>query len=135
MFIHNNIEYISSSDLGFNTHNLLAVETSERISEKHDEVRSLLLQNPNITDITWTHSELIARVRHNVDRSIFEKLNTFIQFDMIFVSDNFFDFMDLDITSGRGFYLPTICRIMECIFLISTLKISSDWNLEITCQD
>ena len=106
MFIHKNIEYISSSDLGFNTHNLLAVETSERIAEKHDEVRSLLLQNPNITDITWTHSELIARVRHNVDRPIFEKLNTFIQFDMIFVSDNFFDFMDLDITSGRGF-LPS----------------------------
>ena len=118
MFIHRNIEYITTSDLGFNTHNLLAVETSQRISERRDEVRSLLLQNPDITDITWTHSELIASVRHNIDRRIFEHMETNVKFDVIFVSDNFFDFMDLDIVEGRGF-LPSDHKAEKGIYIFN----------------
>ena len=106
MFIHRNIDYITHNDLGFNTQNLFAVETSQRISESRDEVRSLLLQNPDITDITWTHSELIARIRHNLERVARENIDSMVKFDVIFVADNFFDFMDLDIVEGRGF-LPS----------------------------
>ncbi|MBO4244914.1 MAG: FtsX-like permease family protein, partial [Bacteroidales bacterium] len=104
MFIHKNVDYILDCDLGFNTQNLLAVETSQRISEHREEVRSLLLQNPDITDITWAHSELIANIRHHIWRSLPNEEG--FAFDVVFVADNFFDFMDIDIVEGRGF-LPS----------------------------
>lgn len=106
MFIHKNMEYIMGSDLGFNSRNLLSVETSQPISENRDSVRSLLLQNPDIKDVTWTHSEIIARVRHNFLRYVVEDTSKVCKFDLIFVADNFFDFMDIDIVEGRGF-LPS----------------------------
>ena len=103
MFIHKNMEYITATNLGFNSRNLLGVETSQRISQNRDSVRTLLLQNPDIIDVAWTHSEIIAKVRHNTMRYLIEDQNTVIPFDMIFVSDNFFDFMGIEIVEGRGF--------------------------------
>ena len=107
LFIHKNIDFINNTNLGFNRDNLLAVETSQRISENRDDVRSLLLQNPDILDITWTHSELIATDRHRVMMPL-EKDGTVeaVQVDVVFVADNFFDFMGMEIKEGRGF-LPS----------------------------
>ena len=105
LFIHKNIDYINSSDLGFNRQNLLGVKTSRIISEKRDEVRSLLLQNPDITDITWTHSELIARVRMNMSsylNGIYDG-GTEVAVDVVYVSDNFMKFMGIEIEEGRDF--------------------------------
>jgi putative ABC transport system permease protein len=104
LFIHRNIDYINSTDLGFNRKNLLSVQTDQKISERRDEVRSLLLQNPDIIDITWTHGELIARMRHNVSMPLVNGDNAQnVAVDMVFVADNFFKFMDVDIVEGRDF--------------------------------
>lgn len=105
LFIHRNIDYINSTDLGFNRKNLLSVQTDQKISERRDEVRSLLLQNPDIIDITWTHGELIARMRHNVSMPLVSENGEGenLAVDMVFVADNFFKFMDVDIVEGRDF--------------------------------
>ncbi|MBO7597146.1 MAG: FtsX-like permease family protein [Bacteroidales bacterium] len=106
LFIHKNTDYVVNSDLGFNSHNLLGVETSQRISQSRDEVRQLLLKNPDIVDVTWAHSELIARMRHNASYYSPELPEHNIIADVVFVSDNFFKFMDIDIVEGRDF-LPS----------------------------
>ena len=103
MFIHKNINYITGSDIGFNRQNLYSVETSQKICQQRDEVRSLLLQNPDIIDVTWAHSELIARIRHNVGFKLPELSDKLYKADVIFAADNFFDFMGIDIVDGRGF--------------------------------
>ena len=106
LFIHKNTDYVVNSDLGFNSHNLLGVETSISISQSRDEVRELLLQNPDIVDVTWTHSELIARMRHNASYYSPELPEHNFTADVVFVSDNFFKFMDINIVEGRDF-LPS----------------------------
>jgi len=103
MFIHKNTDYIATTDLGFNRDNLLGVETSNRISSKRDDVRSMLLQNPDIIDVTWARSQLIARNRHNVTIYTPDLPNVNVAADVIFVSDNFLKFMGIDIESGRDF--------------------------------
>lgn len=103
MFIHKNIEYITGSDIGFNRRNLYSVETSQNICQQRDEVRSLLLQNPDIIDVTWTHSELIARMRHSIGFELPEINDKPVKVDVIFAADNFFEFMGIEIEEGRGF--------------------------------
>ena len=119
LFIHKNIDYINNSDLGFNRDNLLAVETSQHISENREDVRSLLLQNPDILDITWTHSELIATQRHNVMLPLVKDGETMVvQVDMVFASDNFFDFMGMEIEEGRGF-LPSDYKAEHGVYVFN----------------
>ncbi len=119
LFIHKNIDFINNTNLGFNRDNLLAVETSQRISENRDDVRSLLLQNPDILDITWTHSELIATDRHRVVMPIVKDgVSENVQVDMVFVSDNFFDFMDMEIVEGRGF-LPSDYKAENGVYVFN----------------
>ncbi len=116
MFIHKNMDFILRCDLGFNTENLLAVETSQRISEHRDEVRSLLVQNPDIIDVTWAHSELIANIRHHLCRPLSQDEE--LAFDVVFVADNFFDFMDIGIVEGRGF-LPSDYQTEHGVYIFN----------------
>ena len=130
MFIHKNVDYILRCDLGFNSQNLLAVETSQRISEHREEVLSLLLQNPDITGITWAHSELIANIRHHLWRSL--PNDEELAFDVVFVADNFFDFMDIDIVEGRGF-LPSDYQSEHGVYIFN--KYSRDkYNMTLDTQ-
>ena len=103
MFIHKNIDYIAHSDLGFNRKNLLGVETSEKLAQHRDDVRSLLLQNPDIIDVTWARSEFIALNRHNVGMVSPDLPGVEIMFDVIFTDDHFLQFMGIDIVEGRDF--------------------------------
>ncbi|MCR5453866.1 MAG: ABC transporter permease [Bacteroidales bacterium] len=103
LFIHQNTEYLSNHYLGFNSKNLLGVETSKRISANRETVRNRLLQNTDIVDIAWTKSELIARQRFNVGFLLPSVSDQTLYCDIIFSSDNFLDFMDIKITDGRNF--------------------------------
>ncbi|MBR4327018.1 MAG: FtsX-like permease family protein, partial [Bacteroidales bacterium] len=102
-FIHKNIDYIAHSDLGFNRKNLLGVETSEKLAQHRDDVRSLLLQNPDIIDVAWARSEFIALNRHNVGVVSPDLPGVEIMFDVIFTDDHFLQFMGIDIVEGRDF--------------------------------
>lgn len=103
LFIHQNTEYVVNNDLGFNSQNLLGVEISKRITQKPEEVRSILLQNPDITDITWSRGSFVARLRHNIGFNNPDNPEMILNTDVYFVADNFLNFMEIPIVEGRDF--------------------------------
>ena len=103
LFIQKNNRYLMSKEIGFNKDNLLSIWCPPGVVKQHETVRTKLLENPQISDITWT-GEPIVRTQgsfwsipkdDNPEDSYF--------FDVLYVSKNFCDFMGIKITEGRDF--------------------------------
>ena len=103
LFIQKNNGYIMSKEIGFNKDNLLTIWCPPGIVKQHESVRTKLLENPTITDITWTGQPIVQAQNNfwsipkddNPEDSYF--------FDVLDVAKNYCDFMGIKITDGRDF--------------------------------
>ena len=103
LFIQKNNSYLMTKEIGFNKDNLLTIWCPPGIVQKHETVRTKLLGNPTITDITWT-GEPIVRTQGNfwsIPKDDNPEDSYF--FDVLDVAKNYCDFMGIKITDGRDF--------------------------------
>ena len=92
-----------SKEIGFNKDNLLTIWCPPGIVQKHETVRTKLLENPQISDITWT-GEPIVRSQGSfwsIPSADDPEFTWF--FDVLDVAKNYCDFMGIKITDGRDF--------------------------------
>ncbi|MDD6001031.1 MAG: ABC transporter permease [Bacteroidales bacterium] len=103
LFIQKNNSYIMSRDIGYNKKNLLTIWCPPGIVQKNQTVRNRLLENPQITDITWSNDPIVRPQgtfwsipsKDNPEESYY--------FDVLWVSKNFVNCLGLEITNGRNF--------------------------------
>lgn len=103
LFIKENNNYFLSSDIGFNKNNLLTLWTPAGLVQKHETVRTKLLENPQITDITWTENEVVRSQGQFWSIPASDNPEDSYYFDVMYVAKNFVDFMGIKITNGRNF--------------------------------
>ena len=103
IFVDKNNSYFMSRDIGFDRDNILSTHTTIKIAQSQETVRSKLLQNPDITDITWTSYNFIASARMSWGRGRDGNDEDIIYFEVCPVAWNFLDFMKIDMAEGRDF--------------------------------
>ena len=103
LFIQKNNSYLLSSDIGFNKNNILSMAASGEIKKQHETVRTKHLENPQITDITWTGDYLVRPQGNFSSIPSPDNPEELCAFDGLTVTKNFFSFMGIKITDGRDF--------------------------------
>jgi len=103
LFIKENNNYFLSSDLGFNKNNILTIWTPTGIVNQQEAVRNKLLENPSITDITWSSGRVVRHQGAFWSIPSSENPEDTYFFDVLSVAKNFVDFMGIKITEGRNF--------------------------------
>ena len=99
-FISLNNNYLVNRELGFNRNDLFSTQVTDKISDNPEDVESLLRQNPSITDITWTSSQIVnnsSNIRagsHPVNDD--EKF----EYNVFYIAPNFFKFMGIELAEG-----------------------------------
>ena len=103
LFIQKNNSYLLSKDIGYNKDNLLTLWTPDGIVEKHETVRTKLLENPQITDITWSSDHVVRASGNYSSIPSPDNPDELCAFDILVVAKNFCTFMGIKITDGRDF--------------------------------
>ena len=103
LFIQKNNGYIMSKEIGFNKDNLLTMWCPPGIVQKHETVRNRLLENPNISDMTWAGDAIVRSQGSFWSVPSKENPEESCYFDVLYVSKNFADCMGIKITNGRNF--------------------------------
>ena len=103
LFIQKNNDYLLSRDIGYNPHNILTLWAPSGIVQKHETVRTKLLENPQITDITWTADFVVRSQGNFMSTNSPNNPDETCAFDILNVAKNFIDFMGIKITDGRNF--------------------------------
>ena len=103
LFIQKNNDYLLSRDIGYNPHNILTLWAPSGIVQKHETVRTKLLENPQITDITWTADHVVRSQGNYMSTNSPNNPDEVCAFDILNVAKNFIDFMGIKITDGRNF--------------------------------
>ena len=103
LFIQKNNDYLLSRDIGYNPHNILTLWAPSGIVQKHETVRTKLLENPQITDITWTADHVVRSQGNYMSTNSPNNPDELCAFDILNVAKNFIDFMGIKITDGRNF--------------------------------
>lgn len=103
LFVNRNNDFLMTRDIGFDRDNILSTYTTIKIAESRETVRSKLLENPDITDITWTSQNVIQSARMSWGREKDGNDEDIIYFEVCPVAYNFLDFMKIDMVEGRNF--------------------------------
>jgi putative ABC transport system permease protein len=90
-------------DIGFDRSNILSTVTTAKIADSREAVRQKLLQNTDITDVTFAASDFIRASNMNWGRPDLANENKVIRFDVYPVMWNFLSFMGIEVTEGRDF--------------------------------
>lgn len=92
--------YMMGFDMGFNKENLLSVELPYQFDGNYIGVENKMLQNPQITDVTFANGIMVAKGRMGWGRSY--KGNQ-VNYQVYPVYPDFLRFMGIDIMEGRDF--------------------------------
>ena len=130
LFIQKNNSYLLSKDIGFNKDNILTLWTPGNIAQKHETVRTKLLENPQITDITWTRDRLVRTQGNHSSIQSPDNPDELFAFEGMTVSKNFFDFMGIKITEGRNFMESDINDTLTIAIFNETARRSTNITTE-----
>ena len=99
-FISLNNNFLITRDMGFNRNNLYVTPVTQKISQNPEDIESLLRQNAAIADITWASNPIvnISSDMRTVNHPVNE--NERFEYNVLNVSPNFFEFMDLELVEG-----------------------------------
>lgn len=99
-FIHLQHTYMMHYDMGFDKRNLIAVWNTEAAARNYEVLRSKLLSNPKVCDVTGASSRLVSENRMGWGR---EFKGRQIGVQTYVVQWNFLQMMGLRTTDGRDF--------------------------------
>ena len=103
LFVQKNNSYLISSEIGYNKDNLLTIWCPPGIVQKHETVRTKLLESPMITDITWTSQPIVSTNSSFWSLPAKDNPEKTFYFNLMPVAKNFIDFMGIKMTNGRNF--------------------------------
>lgn len=100
LFITVQIRYMKSFDMGFEREQIVEFFTNYRIGNSRETLKQMLLENPDITDVTFAGNQLVSQGKMGWGR---EYQGQRVQMDCLPVDYNFIPFFGLKITEGRDF--------------------------------
>ncbi|MDX1618973.1 MAG: FtsX-like permease family protein, partial [Balneolaceae bacterium] len=108
MVVYNQLEFMRSKDLGFDQENIAVLPTSNRIVSNYDDVRSQLLRQPGIINVSVSSRVPSGRLLDSQDTQAevngeLQSINTRVA--DIHVSHNFMETYGIELVAGRDFEL------------------------------
>ena len=100
LFITVQIKYMKSYDMGFDREQTVEFFVSSRIGNSRETLRQILLENPNITDVTFAGGQVVSQGKMGWGR---DYQGQRVQMDCLPVDPNFVSFFGMEIAEGRDF--------------------------------
>ena len=100
LFITVQIKYMKSFDMGFDREQTVEFFVSSRIGNSRETLRQILLENPNITDVTFAGGQVVSQGKMGWGR---DYQGQRVQMDCLPVDPNFVSFFGMEIAEGRDF--------------------------------
>lgn len=100
LFITVQIRYMKGHDMGFDRDNVLEFYVSDRIGESRETLKQMLMDDPDIEDVTFAGNSLVSMSTMGWGRAYQGER---VQMDCIPVDRNFISFFGMSISQGRDF--------------------------------
>ena len=100
LFITVQIKYMKGYDMGFDREQTVEFFVSSRIGNSRETLRQMLLENPNITDVTFAGGQVVSQGKMGWGR---DYQGQRVQMDCLPVDPNFISFFGMEIAEGRDF--------------------------------
>ena len=100
LFITVQIKYMKGYDMGFDREQTVEFFVSSRIGHSRETLRQILLENPNITDVTFAGGQVVSQGKMGWGRNYQGQR---VQMDCLPVDPNFISFFGMEIAEGRDF--------------------------------
>ena len=100
LFITVQIKYMKNYDMGFDREQTVEFFVSNKIGNSRETLRQMLLENPNIADVTFAGNRVISQGKMGWGRTYQGQR---VQMDCLPVDPNFVSFFGMQIAEGRDF--------------------------------
>ena len=100
LYVHVQTKFMMKKDMGFPQENILQVWCGYSAGAAHEPLKDKLLQNPSITDVTFSDSPLVSDQKMGWGRTV-DGAQIFME--VLPVTEDFVRFFDLQIMDGRDF--------------------------------
>ncbi len=100
LFITVQIKYMKSYDMGFDREQTVEFFVSSRIGNSRETLRQMLLENPDITDVTFAGGQVVSQGKMGWGCTYQGQR---VQMDCLPVDPNFISFFGMEIAEGRDF--------------------------------
>ena len=100
LFITVQVKYMKSYDMGFDREQTVEFFVSSKIGNSRETLRQMLLENPNIADVTFAGGQVVSQGKMGWGRTYQGQR---VQMDCLPVDPNFISFFGMEIAEGRDF--------------------------------
>ena len=100
LYVHVQTKFMMGRDMGFPKENILQVWCGYHAGAAHEPLKDKLLQNPSITDVTFSDSPLVSDQKMGWGRTV-DGAQIFME--VLPVTEDFPRFFDLQMLDGRDF--------------------------------
>jgi|WetSurMetagenome_2_1015567.scaffolds.fasta_scaffold05966_4 putative ABC transport system permease protein len=97
------VNYLKTKNLGYNKENVILLPADSYIKDHYDAVKADLLNNPSITDVTFSNTQLSGSTWRNAIDFEGRPPETRWEMPYMTVDYNYFDFYKMKIVKGRNF--------------------------------
>ena len=101
LYVHVQTKFMMSKDMGFPQENILQVWCGYNAGAAHEPLKDKLLQNPSITDVTFSDNLIVSDQKMGWGRTGDDGKQIFME--VLPVTDDFVRFFNLQIIDGRDF--------------------------------
>ena len=101
LYVHVQTKFMMSKDMGFPQENILQVWCGYSAGAAHEPLKDKLLQNPSITDVTFSDNLIVSDQKMGWGRTGDDGEQIFME--VLPVTDDFVRFFNLQIIDGRDF--------------------------------
>ena len=101
LYVHVQTKFMMSKDMGFPQENILQVWCGYNAGAAHEPLKDKLLQNPSITDVTFSDNLIVSDQKMGWGRTGDDGEQIFME--VLPVTDDFVRFFNLQIIDGRDF--------------------------------
>ncbi|MBP5418376.1 MAG: ABC transporter permease [Bacteroidales bacterium] len=103
LFVNVQTKYMMQKDMGINQANILQVNCGRKACEHQETLTDKVLQNPNITDVTYADRLFVNNVQMGWTRDGDDTDGKGLYYEVQPVAENFVKFFGLQIVDGRDF--------------------------------
>lgn len=100
LFITVQVKYMEGFDMGFNREQVIEFTVSNKIGKDRETLKQMLLENPNITGITFADQRVVSTMKMGWGR---EYQGENISTDCLPVDPDFIPFFGMEVVEGRNF--------------------------------
>ena len=117
LFVNVQTKFMSKKDMGFSQEQILQVWCGYAAGGQHDALKSNLLQNPSIVDVTFADNAIVSDGKMGWGRTVDGKQ---IFMEVLPVTDDFLKFFGLQMADGRDFQPSDNQSEMGCMIVNET---------------